>query len=426
MSITDKVWSMLNNGESENEILKICSKSALCKIRAVYNKSSDKKNPPDKFPQKPRGKSNNKQNTPANFPIPGKPNIESKENFEKGEKSFNVKSYEVKTLEDLIKWCEVDLDIYEVQTFTSNVWGHPRYACTQAKAIFKKKVSKSLDPKEMSDIFKDMVSGFNPSVRRPVNVIGVDNMAIMPIADLHFGSQARIDEVGSNNDLDISRQILLNSVFFHLTSIEVHQPEEILIPLLGDFFNTDTTTNTTTRGTYQENASSWKNTFRKGCELMVEVIDICSRIAPVKVVICNGNHDLQNSHALGMFLEAWYRNVDNVIIDNSHSIRKYSSYGNSLFGFGHGDTKANADYLGIMCLEAEKLFVTSRYRTVFVGHLHHKTTEEKPGITVRRVGSLTSSDTWHKTKGYQSMRSSESYIVNKNKGIRSNSTFYLD
>jgi hypothetical protein len=62
---------------------------------------------------------------------------------------------------------------------------------------------------------------------------------------------------------------------------------------------------------------------------------------------------------------------------------------------------------------------------MIVGHLHHKTTEEKPGIIIRRVGSLNACNTWHKKKGYESLRSSEGYIVSKTNGIVNNSTFYV-
>lgn len=477
-NITNEVWQMLLAGKSKEEILKICSISTLKKVRAKFNKDKANGclNPTlDSFPQPSRAKKykpaitkdpdgefcipgtkkdwinqmsegakkilekNNgtfietsdrkfKASVPSGYPAVGKPEIKLTENFDKGEKIFDVKSYEIKTLDDLIKWSKIDMDEFECVSFTANRWGNEKWECTQCKGIFKPRSKKSMTPKEMADIFKDIVSDYKPlTCKNYMRRSTSSTAAIMPISDLHFGSLTKSDETGSENNLEIARENLLSSTEFHLKSIMPSFPQKLIIPILGDFYNTDTPKNTTTAGTFQEEASSWKNTSRKGVELMIEVIDMCLRElqCPVKIIVCNGNHDLMRSFALGLILEAFYKDVEDVEIDNSHAIRKYDIFGTSLFGFGHGDTKANADYLGIMCEETDAKFALAEHRTMFVGHLHHKTVEEKPGITVRRIGSLTPSNTWHKTKGYQSVRSSESYIVDVLNGIVSNSTFYL-
>lgn len=436
MLLTTKIaWSLLLDGESEEVILRHCSLSSLQKLRALYNrqkKEGSVEKTLEKFPQKSRAKSKKKKKKnkstklpPSNYPQAGKPDVKITENFNKGEKSFDIKSYEIKTLDDLIKYADIDMDKFECASFTSNRWGNSKWECTQCKGVFKPKSKSNITPEEIADIFKSMVEDYSPKHITYERNSDCKNIAIMPIADFHFGAYARKDEVGSNNNLEISEDNLMKSVAFHIESIKKSNPSVIIIPLLGDFFNVDTSTNTTTAGTYQEETSSWKNTFRKGCGLMISVIDKCVETAPVKLIICNGNHDLTRSFAMGLVLEAWYKNSNTVMIDDSHSVRKYESFGNSIFGFGHGDTKANADYLGIMCGEAQHLSLNAKYKDFFIGHLHHKTIEEKPGITIRRIGSLTSSDHWHKTKGYQSIRSSESYIIDKEDGICANYTFYL-
>lgn len=467
-NLTNKVWQMLLDGKSNEDILKVCSISTLKKIRAKFNRdkaNGNLKQTVDKFPQKSRAKSKggivldfpykyghetalpktmvdkfkksgvidkimakDKEATPANYPTPGLPDLKFTENFEKGEKTYDVKSYEIHTLEDLVKWSEIDMDKFECVSFTANRWGNAKWECTQCKGVFRPISKKTMSPDDISELFKDIVIEYKgPDTILPVAQKKDENICIMPIADLHFGALAIKEEIGQENNLELTRKNLLTSTSHHLGTLVPKSIDKIIIPILGDFYNTDTVNNTTTAGTFQEESSSWKNTSRKGIELMIETIDMCRSAAmcDVKVIICNGNHDMMRSFALGLVLEAFYRDNPSVEIDNSHSTRKYDTFGNSVFGFGHGDTKANADYLGIMCEEAPEKFANAKHRTMMVGHLHHKVTEEKPGIVVRRLGSLTSSDAWHRKMGYQSVRSSQSYIVNIESGIVSNSTFYI-
>lgn len=449
-----RAFNMFKKGLSDEEILEVCSKSTLKKVKTYYNNrvKNGQELVLNGYPEKSKKYAEpikdekcfssggiieksglNSILSAVKLPLLDGEKIVKKDSTNDFKESLfgktnkkEIKSSEVKTLDDLIKFSNIDIDNYYCSNFISGVYGSRDHPAVQCKGIFKPKVRGGLSPKEMAEEFKELIKNTETKTEcRARKTDYSDNVAIIPIADLHFGARASAQETGDEYNLEIAKDTLMESVNFHLNNIMLHNVEKIILPILGDFFNIDTVNSTTTRGTYQEETTSWKKTFREGCALLIRVINLLQEFAPVKVYVCNGNHDEIKTFQLQCFLEGYYKD-SSVMIDSSDTVRKYYSYGNSLFGFGHGDTKANVDYLGIMSTEVNSdVFACGKYRTMIIGHLHHKTTEEKPGIIIRRVGSLNACNTWHKKKGYESLRSSEGYIVSKANGIVNNSTFYV-
>ncbi len=438
LDITQKVWSMLLDNRSNEDILKICSISSLSKIRADFNrkkKAGTLESSPDKFPQKSRAKTKNKSkhkkkkkndSPPSNYPQQGVPDVKVTENFEKGEKSFDIKSYEIKTLDELVKWADVDMDKFDCVSFTANRWGSPKYECTQCKAIFKPKVKNSISPEEAAEIFHNLVDGYEPATYLPAksSIFKSGNIAESVAMDVHFGSLTRKDETGVDYNLDIAEVDLIESTNFHLDFIRNFSPEKIVMPIGSDFFNVDTTENTTTRGTPQSEDTTWKHTFERGCRLMITCIDLHKQIAPVDIYIIVGNHDTQRSFALGAFLTAWYRNDPLISIDNSPTMRKYFSWGTTLIGLSHGEERRATNYLGLMNIEAREACGSSIYKEFHLGHKHHLDVKEDMGFRVRGLGGLTANDGWHNKMGYMALRESQAFIINDKSGIIATSSFH--
>ena len=464
LDVTKKVWDMLMEGKTNEEILEICSISSLKKIKAEFNRqkiNGKLKESPEKFPQPSRAKTkddfvkpllgqnyesiapktmfeqmreqlDDRFKIPSNYPQPGKPDVKVQENFEKGEKSFDVKSYEIKTLEDLILWAKIDMDQYECVSFTANRWGNAQYECTQCKGVFKPKAKAGLTPEDAADVFFGLVKNYKPPVYNPTpktmcglyNTMYSGNIAESVAMDIHFGSLTRKEETGIDYNMDIASKDVLESSQFHLDFISNFNPEKIVMPIGSDFFNVDTVVNTTTNGTYQSEHSTWKHTFDIGCRLMIASIDMHKQIAPVEVLIIIGNHDTQRSFALGAFLQAWYRNDPLVIINNEPTIRKYFSWGTTLIGLSHGQEKQGTNYLGLMNIEAREACGSAIYKEFHLGHKHHLNVKEDLGFRVRGLGGLTATDEWHFKMGYGALRESQAFIINKSRGIIAQSSFH--
>lgn len=247
----------------------------------------------------------------------------------------------------------------------------------------------------------------------------------LSLPDLHIGKLSWEDESGENYDTKIAIDRYNQSVGKLLDHVRHYQNEieEILLPIGNDLFNIDNKNNMTTAGTPQHVDSRWQQMFNKAKGLLISNINDLMQIAPVKVVMVSGNHDMQTVFYLGSVLEAYYHNIDRVTIDNSPTQRKYHSYGINLIGFTHGNEEKHQELGLIMATEKPDLWASSKCRQFHLGHFHSRKTtkyldvQEFQGFTVRILPSLSGTDAWHNSKGYMSMKSAVAYLYSKDNGL---------
>lgn len=247
----------------------------------------------------------------------------------------------------------------------------------------------------------------------------------LSLPDLHIGKLSWEDESGENYDTKIAIDRYNTSVGKLLDHVRHYRDEieEILLPIGNDLFNIDNKNNMTTAGTPQHVDSRWQQMFNKAKNLLITNINDLMQIAPVKVVMVSGNHDMQTVFYLGSVLEAYYHNTPNVTIDNSPTQRKYHSYGINLIGFTHGNEEKHQELGLIMATEKPELWANSKCRQFHLGHFHSRKTtkyldvQEFQGFTVRILPSLSGTDAWHNSKGYMSMKSAVAYLYAKDNGL---------
>ena len=193
--------------------------------------------------------------------------------------------------------------------------------------------------------------------------------------------------------------------------------EKFILPIGNDGMNSEGLRRTTTKGTPAEDSAGWKDTFRGYWMLMVRAIDYLKQKAPVDVIIVSGNHDFERMFYAGDVLSGWFRNDDNVYVDNSYESRKYYQYGKNMLMFTHGDKEKPADMPLIMATEQPEMFARTSHREVHCGHLHKEMVNEYRGIKVRFIPSICPNDDWHKQMGYEAKRTGQAYIWNKQTGL---------
>jgi hypothetical protein len=247
----------------------------------------------------------------------------------------------------------------------------------------------------------------------------------LSLPDLHIGKLSWEDESGENYDTKIAIERYNQSVAKLLDHVRHYKNEieEILLPIGNDLFNIDNKNNMTTAGTPQHVDSRWQQMFQKAKGLLINNINDLMQIAPVRVLMVSGNHDMQTVFYLGSVLEAYYRNTDKVTIDNSPTQRKYHSYGINLIGFTHGNEEKHQELGLIMATEKPQEWAASKCRQFHLGHFHSRKTtkyldvQEFQGFTVRVLPSLSGTDAWHNSKGYMSMKSAVAYLYSKDNGL---------
>lgn len=359
---------------------------------------------------------------------------------------------EIQTPEDLIRFLKIDTSIWKIDKFQigkSTAYRKDREVKWKVengkvingyvndsgelllKPLFNVKVWMSRKTEEIRanlvlDDFKKNVYQFAPKLLQlkypPTPPSGMLYEVEMP--DIHLGKLTWGEETGEDTDIKIQTEQAKNVITKLLGHAKNYPIEKILFPIGHDFYNVDNQYNTTSHGTPQQEDTRWRKTFKIGWTLASEMINLCSQIAPVDVLIVSGNHDEERSFYLGEVLSALYQGSNRVSIDNSARMRKYYSYGKVLLGLTHGYHEKIKELKDLMTYEQPQLWSQSLYREWHTGDKHHKedyvhkTHETSTGVVIRILRSLTPPDAWHYNKGYiGALRASESFLWDRDEGL---------
>lgn len=389
-------------------------------------------------------------NKPSDVPTT---NSQEKLNFtEKGDEAIiewksgsNYAADHIKTLAQLLKRTEVDLDLWQVKQHWVNKWdvtaivnGFPTTIENfQVKALLEKnqRVAKE---RAIGEIFQEMVQNYEApvlevNVSKPSMLPVDNNLFEVSIFDLHMGKLAWGGETGENYDTKIARQRFMTTVETLIRRASGFEYSRILFPIGSDFFNSDTINNTTTKGTPQDEDLRWQKTFDVGVRLLVDAINLLKQTGvPVDVVNIPGNHDFERSYYMGSYLAAWFNSDPMVRIDNGASPRKYYQFGKVLLGLTHGSEEKESSLPLLMAtdIQSKPLWSETTYHEWHVGHIHRKRdvkytvldksrmTNEDLGVTIRYLSSLTGTEEWHHKKGFVgAIKAGEGFIWNEQAGM---------
>jgi len=243
----------------------------------------------------------------------------------------------------LCSQCEIDTNEWEIERWTSDKKEELSYGemktLYQVKVWLRGKVAEVQARDAIGSLIED-AKRFAPRYKKlsyPAQKKGL--LYEIDIADLHFGKLAWNEETGQDYDIKIAADAARNALL-ELTGFVGHLLiEKILLPLGNDFFNVNGAGESTVNGTRQVEDTRWQKTFREGRKLLVELIDSCSQVARVDVLIVPGNHDRERMFYAGDALECWYHNNPNVTVDNRAMLRKYYTFGKNFIEFTHGMKK---------------------------------------------------------------------------------------
>lgn len=238
-------------------------------------------------------------------------------------------------------------------------------------------------------------------------------MMEISLPDLHIGKHQLEKQV---EETMLSLETLISLIPSNVTI------DRFVLPVGNDLLNTDTSDYRTTKGTPQFDTVEYQESFRQAWQLMADIINRLAQIAPVDVLIVPGNHDTVRSFYVGETLSALFTNHDGVNVDNHRDTRKYYKYGVTTIGYTHGDKEKIGDLPLLMASERKEDFAFSDYTEWHLGHIHKEMTLEKTvddvhGTKIRFLPSICDNDTWHKAKGYSSLRDCQGLIYSKEKGF---------
>jgi len=318
-----------------------------------------------------------------------------------GEVVFNSKE-EIKSLDELVEKCKIDTDKWEITKYVQNYWGNAETPHYQVKAWLGKKKDEQI----FQDNFVNFLENYqpcSPEIMAPkFDVAKKDACLIINKQDSHLNKL----DIGGDNDIDkrfgdfIQRvEIILNqaSLANNLTDIKY---------IIGsDEFNSEFT-NTTTKGTPQQNILSYHDAFQAICDHEVSVINLLlQKGESVDVIFVAGNHDEFVGWHLASWLQTYFRNEERVFFDISPRYRKYVSYGTSAMMFNHGDALKPAKLAHLFPMEFKSEWSNHDNFYIFTGDKHHEVSLDFNGIKFYQLPAFsTAKSSWDDKNGYTAVK----------------------
>ena len=289
-------------------------------------------------------------------------------------------------------------------------------------SIFAKPNELSKD--EFLKSIEDLISNYSPKyplIDYPK--IKEGHLLVINPADVHIGKYADALETGSNYNIKIARERILNGVRGIISKSEGFVIDKVLFCIGNDILHTDNVLGTTTKGTRQDTDCKWHRHFTTALEVYVECVEMLMNIAPVDCIHSMSNHDYMSGFHLAHALKSWFRNTDSVYVDAEPIARKYYIYNSTLIGLCHGDGAKSNTLPLLMAQEKPKLWAKTTHRYWYLHHIHHKqrykylTSYDDIGVTLEFLRSPSGTDAWHHKKGYcGSPKAVEGFIHSKENG----------
>lgn len=312
-----------------------------------------------------------------------------------GSKTAEFKA-EVKTLDELAQHCNIDLVEWEATKFSASVWDGK---CS-AKGEFKRRV----DEKSMDDMLENFILQAEKHAPKTFVYDVPDKsgkLFILNCQDLHLGKGASKSETGwGNYNIPKAKSAYREAISHLMNGVKTENIEKVLLVCGSDQIHIENSAIETTKGTRLEAAGSWYEIFNETCNLMSEVVEELASKFKVEVVCVYGNHARLSEYALGSYIKAFFRNHENVNVNNQPLDRKYFGFHKNLIGFSHSDSVKNADLPLIMFRENQSIISNFKQFTFLIGHTHQDKLVEIKGVRVITCPALCPPDRFHSEHGF--------------------------
>ena len=311
-------------------------------------------------------------------------------------------------------------EYWELTGARSNIWNayskQDGIMELYSSKITVKPLKNGLDSEKIAAHFEDFAKIYAPKAVEPKQYEHGAELFVPALYDVHFDKLGDEDETGEKYNWEIAHERVMGSLEFYISKLRSRKFEKVLFVIGNDYFNCEPS-GTTLAGTKQDSSLRYSAMFNKGVETLIEATDMLAQLAPIEIILVQGNHagvaELHAAHVLN----AWYRNCGHVDVDFTPCPRKYRRFGKNLLGFSHGDSEKDRIF-GLMQYEAAEAWSATSTREFLLGHLHSEGVTEKNGVVVRRIPSLSGKDYWHTKSGFTtSKKRSMAFIYDKEDGL---------
>jgi hypothetical protein len=225
------------------------------------------------------------------------------------------------------------------------------------------------------------------------------------LGDPHIGMLSWHLETGTDFDLSIAERQMNAAVTLLLDRCP--PAHRLVIANLGDFFHAEDDKAVTPRG---GNKLDVDGRAGKILDVGFGCVEQCvltglERYPEVVLLTLPGNHDPRLARVLERWTRARFRGEPRLIVLPADNPYVFTTWGQNLHMFHHGDGAKPHDLPAIMAsYDDGKLWGAHVYRQIYTGHVHHLQRKEFPGVVWESSRTLAPGDYWHHHSGYRAGR----------------------
>ncbi len=337
------------------------------------------------------------------------------------DKLISIKEDELKNPTSLLKAHGFDIREWELVSARNNIWNvYSKQDGIQelysSKIVVKPK-EQTIDYDRINEWFDKLDRKyFLPVIKTSNEYLKGNKCLLIDIADLHLNLQATMFSTGNEYNCEIAEKLFFYVISDILSRVEKYQFNKIIFCIGGDMLNGDNLSGSTTKGTPQDSDLLYFDAIEKLYEMTIKAIDILKQKAPVDVIYISANHDELSGYKLAKFIDAWFRNDENVTVDYSPLPRKYVKFGRTLFAFAHDGNIKTLPRL--IADEARKYWSDIDTTEVFLQHLHtEQVLTEEYNMRIQRLPTISAKSNWSVNKGFGSKRQCKTFIFDIEDGL---------
>jgi hypothetical protein len=247
-----------------------------------------------------------------------------------------------------------------------------------------------------------------------------DLCTVYTITDYHLAMYAWGKEAGDDWDADIAKNVL-RKTFRAL--IDASPNSELgIFTQLGDFLHWDGLDAVTpTSGNSLDADTRFSMMVELALDLCIEIVGMMAqKHRKVKVIICEGNHDLAGSVWLQKAMKKLFANSKQVEVDDTAFPYYAHQHGDIMLGFHHGHKVKNKSLPALFASEPRyrEMWGSSKYTYIHTGHYHQTEQDmaEGGGAIVERHPTLAARDAYSARGGYVSYRAARAITYHKTQG----------
>ncbi|MCF0178664.1 MAG: winged helix-turn-helix domain-containing protein [Bacteroidales bacterium] len=236
------------------------------------------------------------------------------------------------------------------------------------------------------------------------------------ITDHHIGMLACAEEGGDNYDTKIAEKLAVD--WFNAAVSMSPNSESCIINILGDAMHHDGMKAVTPMSGHILSADTRLfKMVRTSIKVIKTAVNLClKKHKKVKLMICEGNHDLGSSLWLREMFNEVYSENDRVEVNTEVSPYYAYDFGDCMIAMHHGHC-ANINKMETAVIgKYREMFGKSKFSYIHCGHLHHRAVKETSLMIIEQHQTLAAKDEYSSKGGYYSGRSANVITYHKNYG----------